>query len=161
MGLNIDTFIFTFAYNNAILKDKLQMFLDYMNFFHNMHLKNLNLIKKKLILMTYEINNDLNLNDDIEEDTTETSSVFSSESKNNKNLDKGKNNKREKSIKKYNNNESSQINVFFKKKKNESVYSYKGIDLVSSRKNNENLESNENLDSNENIKIGVEEKTNK
>lgn len=152
MGLNIDNFIFTFSYNNAILRDKLQMFLDYMNFFHNMHLKNLNLIKKKLILMTSEINNELNLDDDFEEDTTETSSVFSSESKINKNLDKGINKKREKSNKKNNNNnnESSQINVFFKKKENESVYSYKGIDVVSSRKNKANIVSNNNLDSNEN-----------
>jgi hypothetical protein len=61
MGLNIDNFVFTFNYNICVLRDKIKMFMEYMHFFHKMHLKNLVLIEKKLMLMMSEINNDLNL----------------------------------------------------------------------------------------------------
>jgi len=61
MGLNIDNFVFTFHYNNSVIRDKIKMFLEYMNFFHTMHLKNLTLMSKKLSIMAREINNDLNL----------------------------------------------------------------------------------------------------
>jgi hypothetical protein len=75
MGLNIDIFVFTFQYNNSVIRDKIKMFLEYMNFFHTMHLKNLTLMSKKLSIMAREINNDLNLtinkNDSDREDEDE------------------------------------------------------------------------------------------
>lgn len=61
MGLNIDNFVFTFDYNNSVIRDKIKMLLDYMKFFHTMHLKNLTLMSKKLFIMAREISNDLNL----------------------------------------------------------------------------------------------------
>jgi translation elongation factor EF-G len=64
MGLNIDNFVVAFSYNNFMMKEKIAMFLHYINFFHEMHLKNLCLIQKKLSLMNSEIDNDLKFDDD-------------------------------------------------------------------------------------------------
>jgi hypothetical protein len=127
MGLNIDNFVFTFVYNNSILRDKIRMFLEYMDFFHNMHLKNLNLIEKKLELMMSEINNDLNLdgnensevrnkkeNDEI---STDTDSISSSSCGNGSVI---KEKKRERSPRKKDLEVTPKINIFFKKKENES-----------------------------------------
>jgi hypothetical protein len=64
MGLNIDNFVVAFSYNNFMMKEKIGMFLHYIGFFHEMHLKNLCLIQKKLSLMNSEIDNDLKFDDD-------------------------------------------------------------------------------------------------
>jgi len=125
MGLNIDNFVFTFVYNNSVLRDKIRMFLDYMDFFHKMHLKNLNLIEKKLELMMSEINNDLNLdgnenseinnkkeNDEISTDTDSVSSFGGNGST-------IKEKKRERSPRKKDLEVTPKINIFFKKKEND------------------------------------------
>jgi hypothetical protein len=126
MGLNIDNFVFTFIYNNSVLRDKIRMFLDYMDFFHKMHLKNLTLIEKKLVLMMSEINNDLNLDsrekiddENVKEDySTETESISSSGG--NSSFIKEKK-RRERSPRKKESDEVPKINIFFKKKKEDEV----------------------------------------
>ena len=125
MGLNIDNFVFTFIYNNSILRDKIRMFLDYMSFFHKMHLKNLNLIEKKLELMMSEINNDLSLDgtENVDQETKSSSEDYSTDT--DSNLSIGGNNsfvkekKRERNSRKKELEVTPKINVFFKKKENE------------------------------------------
>jgi hypothetical protein len=126
MGLNIDNFVFTFIYNNSVLRDKIRMFLDYMDFFHKMHLKNLTLIEKKLVLMMSEINNDLNLDsrekiddENVKEDySTETESISSSGGNNSFVKEKKR---RERSPRKKDSDEIPKINIFFKKKEDDVV----------------------------------------
>jgi hypothetical protein len=125
MGFNIDNFVFTFIYNNSILRDKIRMFLDYMCFFHKMHLKNLNLIEKKLELMMSEINNDLNLDgaENIDQETKSSNEDYSTDTDSNPSI--GGNNsfvkekKRERNSRKKELEVTPKINVFFKKKENE------------------------------------------
>lgn len=125
MGLNIDNFVFTFIYNNSILRDKIRMFLDYMSFFHKMHLKNLNLIEKKLELMMSEINNDLSLdgNKNVVQETKSSNEDYSTDNDSNPSI--GGNNsfikekKRERNSRKKELEVTPKINVFFKKKENE------------------------------------------
>lgn len=125
MGLNIDNFVFTFIYNNSILRDKIRMFLDYMSFFHKMHLKNLNLIEKKLELMMSEINNDLSLdgNENVDQETKSSNEDYSTDTDSNPSI--GGNNsfvkekKRERNSRKKELEVTPKINVFFKKKENE------------------------------------------
>ena len=126
MGLNIDNFCFTFNYNICVLRDKIKMFLEYMNFFHKMHLKNLILIEKKLMLMMAEINNDLNFENPPDEpkykpgkyklssDSTESESGSSGTGS----LTPVKKPKREKSVskKEVEVNSSKSINQFFNKR---------------------------------------------
>lgn len=78
MGFNIDNFVFTFDYNNSVIRDKLKMFLDYIIFFHRMHLKNLTLMRKKLLMMSKELDNDLSF-DGKDEDESGSDSAFSDE----------------------------------------------------------------------------------
>lgn len=105
------------------------MFLDYMDFFHKMHLKNLNLIEKKLVLMMSEINNDLNLdgngNDNVNVDITnkkykdDTSTDTDSVSSFGGNGSVIKEKKRERRPRKKDLEITPKINIFFKKKENE------------------------------------------
>jgi hypothetical protein len=112
MGLNIDNFVFTFDYNNSVIRDKIKMFLDYMNFFHTMHFKNLKLMGKKLLIMTNEINNDLNL----ERVETEDDDESEEEDDENTRVEKEK---REASSRKKPDIVSTKSNNFLKKKQNE------------------------------------------
>jgi len=107
MGLNIDNFVFTFDYNNSVIRDKIKMLLDYMNFFHTMHFKNLTLMSKKLFIMVKEIKTDLYLEDD--------DNYFDSESDDEKEIYK----KKEKSLRKKNESSYPKINSFLNKKINE------------------------------------------
>jgi hypothetical protein len=79
MGFNIDNFVFTFDYNNSVIRDKLKMFLEYMHFFHKMHFKNLNLIGKKLLMMSHEIDNDLSLDSGTNDNDSDIESSISSD----------------------------------------------------------------------------------
>jgi hypothetical protein len=79
MGFNIDNFVFTFDYNNSVIRDKLKMFLEYMHFFHKMHLKNLTLMRKKLLMMSHEIDNDLSLDSGTNDNESDIDSSVSSD----------------------------------------------------------------------------------
>ncbi len=128
MGLNIDNFVFTFDYNNSVIRDKVKMFLDYMNFFHTMHFKNLTLMGKKLLIMTKEINNDLNL------ERVETDDESEEEDYANTRVEKEK---REASSRKKSDIASPKINNFLKKNQKEN-------DLMANEdKNSNGLNDNE------------------
>jgi hypothetical protein len=115
MGLNIDNFVFTFDYNNSVIRKKIKMFLDYMNFFHAMHFKNLTLMSKKLGIMAREINNDLNL----ERNANDSDNESDYEEEEEEEEVSIKKEKREHIPRKKNEPAHPKINSFLKKKINE------------------------------------------
>ena len=59
IGFNIDNFVHTFNFNNIIIKEKLLLFVTYVEFFHRMHTKYLKRFSAKMQLMYTQINNDI------------------------------------------------------------------------------------------------------
>lgn len=59
MGINIDNFVHTFNYNIIMMREKMVLFITYMEFFHKLHNKYLKRFTTKLHLMTNQINNDI------------------------------------------------------------------------------------------------------
>ncbi len=66
IGLNIDNFITTFNFNLSVMREKIQMFITYIEFFHKMHSKYLKRFSNKIQLMYTHINNDIKFDDSIE-----------------------------------------------------------------------------------------------
>jgi len=66
IGLNIDNFITTFNFNLSVLREKILMFITYIEFFHKMHSKYLKRFSNKIQLMYTHINNDIKFDDTIE-----------------------------------------------------------------------------------------------
>lgn len=59
IGLNIDNFITTFNFNITVMREKIIMFITYIEFFHNMHTKYLKRFSNKIQLMYVHINTDI------------------------------------------------------------------------------------------------------
>ena len=72
IGLNIDNFISTFNYNIIVMREKINMFTTYIEFFHKLHKKYLKSLSNKIELMHTEINNDIHFNDNMNEPEAET-----------------------------------------------------------------------------------------
>ena len=66
IGLNIDNFITTFNFNINVMKEKIVMFITYIEFFHRMHTKYLKRFSNKIQLIYTHINNDIKFDDTIE-----------------------------------------------------------------------------------------------
>ena len=66
IGLNIDNFITTFNYNITIMREKVTMFITYIDFFHKMHTKYLKRFSNKIQLMNSLINNDIKFDESME-----------------------------------------------------------------------------------------------
>jgi hypothetical protein len=66
IGLNIDNFITTFNFNNSVMREKILMFITYIEFFHKMHSKYLKRFSNKIQLMYTHIINDIKLDDSTE-----------------------------------------------------------------------------------------------
>lgn len=66
IGLNIDNFITTFNFNLSVMREKILMFIHYIEFFHKMHSKYLKRFSNKIELMYTHINNDIKFDDTIE-----------------------------------------------------------------------------------------------
>jgi hypothetical protein len=65
-GLNIDNFIHTFNYNNVVLREKLTLFVTYIEFFHKLHTKYFTRFTTKMQLFTSQILHDIKFEDSIE-----------------------------------------------------------------------------------------------
>ena len=63
IGLNIDNFITSFVYNITVMREKIVMFITYVEFFHNLHTKNLKRFSNKRHLMYSHISNDIKFDD--------------------------------------------------------------------------------------------------
>ena len=59
IGFNIDNFVNTFNFNNVIMKEKVTLFITYIEFFHKMHTKYLTRFTTKIQLMLSQINHDI------------------------------------------------------------------------------------------------------
>ena len=59
IGLNIDNFITTFNYNINSIKEKLTLFVTYIEFFHKLHTTYLKRFANKIQLMYTHVNNDI------------------------------------------------------------------------------------------------------
>jgi hypothetical protein len=70
IGLNIDSFVNTFNFNNTVMKEKTGLFITYIEFFHKLHTKYLKRFTMKLQLMMSQINNDIKLDDPNESKNT-------------------------------------------------------------------------------------------
>ncbi len=66
IGLNIDNFVNTFNFEIVIMKEKINLFLTYIEFFHKLHEKYLTRFTNKIVLMLNHINSDIHLDDNIE-----------------------------------------------------------------------------------------------
>ena len=66
-GLNIDNFVTTFNFNIVVMREKLTLFVTYMEFFHKLHNKYLKRLTTKIQLMFSQIANDIQF-----EDTSQT-----------------------------------------------------------------------------------------
>jgi hypothetical protein len=66
LGLNIDNFITSFNYEVLIKREKIQMFLSYIEFFHRLHSKYLKRFSNKVQLMYTHISSDINFEENIQ-----------------------------------------------------------------------------------------------
>ena len=62
-GINIDNFVNTFNYNNVVMREKVSLFITYIEFFHKLHKKYLNRFTTKLQLLISQINYDIKFED--------------------------------------------------------------------------------------------------
>ena len=66
IGLNIDNFVTTFNFNNNVMKEKITMFITYIEFFHKLHKKYLKRFSNKIQLIYTDINNDIKFDESLE-----------------------------------------------------------------------------------------------
>ena len=76
-GLNIDNFVNTFNFNIVVMKEKLLLFITYMEFFHKLHNKYLKRFATKLQLMAGQISNDIKFEDSTQDKQTKRKSLIS------------------------------------------------------------------------------------
>jgi hypothetical protein len=61
IGLNIDSFVNTFNFNNTVIKEKIYLFITYIEFFNKLHNKYMKRFTIKLQLMLTQVNDDIKL----------------------------------------------------------------------------------------------------
>ena len=66
IGLNIDNFVTTFNFNNNVMKERITMFITYIEFFHKLHTKYLKRFSNKIQLIYTDINNDIKFDESLE-----------------------------------------------------------------------------------------------
>jgi len=66
LGLNIDNFITTYNFELTVIKEKISMFLTYIEFFHKLHTKHLKRFSNKIQLMYTHISTDIRFDETIE-----------------------------------------------------------------------------------------------
>jgi len=65
IGLNIDNFVNTFNYDIIIMKEKINLFIKYIEFFHKLHTKHFKRLSNKIQLMYNDISHDINFEEQI------------------------------------------------------------------------------------------------
>lgn len=69
IGLNIDNFVNSFNFEIIIMKEKINLFLTYIEFFQKLHEKYLTRFSNKIVLMLNHINSDIHFDDNIEDNS--------------------------------------------------------------------------------------------
>lgn len=65
IGLNIDNFVNTYTFNNMVIREKLLLFITYIEFFHKLHIKYFTRFTTKMQLFISQINHDIKFDDSI------------------------------------------------------------------------------------------------
>jgi hypothetical protein len=65
-GLNIDNFVNSFNYEITLMREKINLFLSYIEFFHKLHAKYLKRFSNKIQLMSNHINSDIQFDENAE-----------------------------------------------------------------------------------------------
>jgi hypothetical protein len=66
IGLNIDNFISSFSYDLTMIKEKINLFVAYLEFFHKLHVKQLQRFSNKIQLLYQHVNKDINFDEAID-----------------------------------------------------------------------------------------------
>jgi hypothetical protein len=66
IGLNINNYTTTFVFNNTMLREKIMMFISYIEFFHSLHTKYLKRFSTKIQLMHTHIDTDIRFDEAVE-----------------------------------------------------------------------------------------------
>jgi hypothetical protein len=82
IGLNIDNFVTTFNFNNNVMKERITMFITYIEFFHKLHTKYLKRFSNKIQLIYTDINNDIKFDESLEINSSNSSTNGTSISNN-------------------------------------------------------------------------------
>jgi hypothetical protein len=69
IGLNIDNFVNSFNYEITLMREKVNLFLSYIEFFHKLHSKYLKRFSNKIQLMSNHINSDIQFDENSENNT--------------------------------------------------------------------------------------------
>ena len=69
VGFNIDNFVNTIMFNNIMLREKIQLFINYLSFFHKLQIKYLTRYTHKLELVISQIDSDIDFEE--KQDSTE------------------------------------------------------------------------------------------
>jgi len=75
-GLNIDNFVTSFNYDIIIMRERLAVFLTYIDFFHILHAKYLKRFNNKIQLMYAHINNDIKFDECVEMNREKTQEIL-------------------------------------------------------------------------------------
>ena len=75
IGLNINNFVSSFNYEITLMKEKINLFLSYINFFHNLHSKYLKRFNNKLQLILNHINTDIHFDEENIENTNSDDNI--------------------------------------------------------------------------------------
>lgn len=150
IGLNIDNFITTFSFQINVLREKIVMFITYIEFFHKMHNKYLKRFNTKIQLMHTHITNDIKFDESVEM-TNEKKEELLSEFDLSSDLLK--------SLKKTINSEASSVNGDEEDANDNEVIKSKSdsIDIIDNSNNNNNnivlikTEESINLDDNDSV----------
>lgn len=88
IGLNIDNFVTTFNFNNNVMKERITMFITYIEFFHKLHTKYLKRFSNKIQLIYTDINNDIKFDESLEISSPSPSNNSNNINSNNINIKK-------------------------------------------------------------------------
>jgi hypothetical protein len=70
IGFNIDNFVNTVYFNNIMLREKISLFVNYLEFFHRLNIKYLSRYYHKLDMMVNQINSDIRFEEKNDETST-------------------------------------------------------------------------------------------
>lgn len=70
VGFNIDNFVNTVYFNNIMLREKIKLFINYLEFFHKLNIKYLTRYYHKLDMMLNQINSDIRFEEKNDENAT-------------------------------------------------------------------------------------------
>ena len=70
IGFNIDNFVNTVYFNNIMLREKIALFINYLEFFHRLNIKYLSRYYNKLDMMVNQINSDIRFEEKNDENAT-------------------------------------------------------------------------------------------